>query len=62
MHDSCGMANKSWKDKRPIILLSTHALPIDMLKEPESYVPRRNGAIRKLVHTSSMGRCMWPIN
>ena len=37
-----------------VILLSIHALPIDMPKERKSYVPRRNGAIQKLVHTSSM--------
>ena len=51
MHDSQGMASVNWKDKRPMILLSTHVLLLDM---PKSYVPRRNGAIRELVHTSTM--------
>ena len=32
-----------------IILLSTHALPIDMLRDLKSYVSGRNGAICELV-------------
>ena len=54
MHDFRGMGSMNWKNKRPMILLSTHALPIDMPGEPESYVFRRNGAIQVLVHTSPM--------
>ena len=48
------MASVSWKDKRLVILLFTHALPIDMLGEPKSYVPMRNDAMLELLHTTPM--------
>ena len=45
---------KLLKDKRPIILLSLHTLLNDMPRDLQSYVPRKNGAIRELVPTSPM--------
>ena len=52
MHESRSMACISWKDKRPVILLSIHATPIDVSGAPCSIVLRRNGAIREEVRTS----------
>jgi hypothetical protein len=52
MHDSHGMATVIWKDKRAVVLLSTHALPIDFPCQPRTCVPRRNGALWELVGTS----------
>jgi hypothetical protein len=43
-----------WKDKCPILLLSTHALPIGFPCVPLHKVPRRNGAVREMVPTSPM--------
>jgi hypothetical protein len=55
MHASKGVASVMWKDKRPVILISTHAVPVqppcthpDLLVK----VPRRNGAVRDAIHTS----------
>ena len=54
MHEFHGMASVSWKDKRPVILLSTHVVLIDMFGDSESYMTRRNGAIHDLMRTSPM--------
>jgi hypothetical protein len=54
MHDSRGMSCVMWKDKCPVLLLSTHALPIGFPCVPVDKVPRRNGAVREMVPTSPM--------
>ena len=43
-----------WKDKYPILLVSTHANPIGFPSLPRDEVPRRNGAIREKIPTSPM--------
>jgi hypothetical protein len=43
-----------WKDKCPVLLISTHALPIGFPCVPVDKVPRRNGTIREMVLTSPM--------
>jgi hypothetical protein len=55
MHASKGLTCVMWKDKRPVILISTHLVPVqppcihlDLLAK----VPRRNGAVRDAIHTS----------
>ena len=35
MHDSQGMASVNWKNKSPMILLSTYALPLTCLESPK---------------------------
>ena len=41
-----------WKDKCPVLLLSTHAIPIGFPYVPMAKVPRRNGAVRDKIPTS----------
>jgi hypothetical protein len=41
-----------WKDNRPVLLISTHAIPIGFPCMPVDMVPRRHGAIREKVPTS----------
>jgi hypothetical protein len=57
MHASKDIACAMWKDKRLVLLISTHAVPVqppcthpDLLMK----VPRRNGAVREAIHTSPM--------
>ena len=55
MHSSRGLSSVVWKNKRPVLLLSTHAPPIQPpCLHPKLLVtmPRRNGAIREAIHTS----------
>ena len=55
MYESHDLASVSWKDKRLVILISSHAMPIDDLEsEKQSYVLRKNGANCELVPTSPM--------
>jgi hypothetical protein len=44
-----------WKDKKPVLLISTNAVPVQPpCTHPNllANVPHRNGAVRKAVHTS----------
>jgi hypothetical protein len=43
-----------WKDKCPVLLISIHANPIGFPCMPRDEVPRRNGAVRENIPTSSM--------
>ena len=43
-----------WKDKCPVLLISTHAMPIEYPCVPRDEVPRCNGAIRESIETSPM--------
>jgi hypothetical protein len=55
MHASKGVACAMWKDKRPVLLISTNAVPVQPpCTHPDllTNVPRRNGAVREAVHTS----------
>ena len=52
MHTSRKIACVIWKDKKPVILLSTHALPRVTPGLSKVTVPRRNGAIRDNITTS----------
>lgn len=52
MHNSREIACVMWKDKRPVLLISTHALPIGFPCVPVPTVPRRNGARRDPIQTS----------
>ena len=49
MHESCGISSVIWKDKKAVVLLSTHALSIEFPCMPVTTVPRRNGAIKENV-------------
>jgi hypothetical protein len=54
MHKSCQIASVLWKDKKPVLLLSTHANSIGY---PCMLVPtilRRNGTVREDIMTSPM--------
>jgi hypothetical protein len=52
MHETRKMACVLWKDKKPVLLLSTHAIPIGYPCMPVPTVPRRNGAERENIMTS----------
>jgi hypothetical protein len=52
MHDSGTISCVMWKDKKPVLLLSTHSVPIQAPCEKVVTVPRRNGAVRELIQTS----------
>jgi hypothetical protein len=54
MHQSHHMAVVVWKDKKPVLLLSTHAIPIGYPCMPVPTEPRRNGAEREDIMTSPM--------
>jgi hypothetical protein len=54
MHDSREISTVMWKDKCPVLLISTHAMPIGYPYVPRDEVPRHNGAIREFVGTSPM--------
>jgi hypothetical protein len=53
MHDDCKMSSVMWKDKKPVLLISTHARPVAFPCEIVE-VPRRVGAVRKKIKTSPM--------
>jgi hypothetical protein len=52
MHESRSISCVMWKDKRPVLLLSTHAIPIGFPCVPMAEVPRRNGAVKDKIPTS----------
>jgi hypothetical protein len=52
MHGSGGLSCVMWIDKCPVLLISTHALPIGFPCMPLDTVPWRNGAVREIVPTS----------
>jgi hypothetical protein len=53
VHESRSMSSIMWKDKRHILLLSTHAKPVQFPYEfPVVMVPRRNGVVRVEIQTS----------
>jgi hypothetical protein len=54
MHESWKMACFVWKNKKPVLFLSTHAIFIEYPYMPISTVPRRNRAEREKIMTSSM--------
>jgi hypothetical protein len=54
IHASRRLSCVMWKDKCPVLLISTHALPIGFPCMRVDKVPRRNGAVREMVLTSPM--------
>jgi hypothetical protein len=52
MHESRNTSCMMWKDKCPILLISTHTKPVGFPCVPQDEVPRRNGAVRKNIPTS----------
>ena len=52
MHEDRVISCVMWKDKCPVLLLSTHATPIWARCEVRNTVPRRCGAIWEEVFTS----------
>jgi hypothetical protein len=54
MHETRGISSIVWKDKRPVLLLSTYAMPIGYPCVKVDTVPHQNGAIREDVMTSPM--------
>jgi hypothetical protein len=54
MHESWGLACVLWKDKKPVLLLSTHAIPIGYPCMPIPTVPCKNGAERENIMLSPM--------
>jgi hypothetical protein len=54
MHDSRFISCIMWKDKCPVLLISTHVNPIGFLCMPRDEVPRRNGAMKERIPTFPM--------
>jgi hypothetical protein len=54
MHESRSMSSVLWKDKKPVLLLSTNAISIGFPCVPVDTVPRPNGAVREAIPTSPM--------
>jgi hypothetical protein len=52
MHDSRGISCVMWKDKCPVLLISSHAIPIGYPCVPVDTVPRRHGVVREKIPTS----------
>jgi hypothetical protein len=52
MHESRGISCVMWKDKCPVLLISSNAIPIGYPCKPMDTVPRRHGAIREQIQTS----------
>jgi hypothetical protein len=52
IYETKRMACILWKDKKPVLLLSTHAIPICYLCMLVPTVPRRNGTEREKIMTS----------
>ena len=53
MHESRTISCVLWKDKKPILLLSTHNMPIQApCERPLVSIPRRRGAMREMILTS----------
>jgi hypothetical protein len=52
MHDSQTIASVTWRDKKTVRLLSTHARPVVVEGEERPTVPCRKGAIREAIPTS----------
>jgi hypothetical protein len=52
MHESQKVSCVVWKDKKSVLLLSTHAKPVPSEAEEIPTVPRRNGAERPDIKTS----------
>jgi hypothetical protein len=48
------MSSVLWKDKKPVLLLSTSAILIGFPCVPVDMVPRRNGTVREAIPTSPM--------
>ena len=54
MHESQGICCVLWKDKKPVLLISTHLTPILAPFYVVDTVPRRRDAIREFIPTSPM--------
>jgi hypothetical protein len=54
MHQSRQMAFIVWKNKKPILLLSTHTIPVGFSCMLMLMAPRKNGVVRKNIMTSRM--------
>jgi hypothetical protein len=54
MHEGCGLSSVLWKDKRPMLLLSTSATPIGFPCVPVDVVSRRSGSTREMIISNPM--------
>jgi hypothetical protein len=53
MHRSRSISCVMWKDKKPVLPISTHARPIQLpCEKPITTIPRCNGAVRENIQTS----------
>jgi hypothetical protein len=48
------MSSVLWKDKKPVLLLSTSTIPTGFPYVSVDTVPRRNGAVHEAIPTSPM--------
>ena len=54
MHSSHAISCVVWRDKKPVLLISTHVVPIQppcLHLDSLTIVPRRNGPVRDIIHT-----------
>lgn len=54
MHGSRGLSCVMWKDKCPLLLISTHALRVGFPCMPMDTIIQNNGAVREVVPNSPM--------
>jgi hypothetical protein len=54
MYESRSMSSILWKDKKPVLVLSTNTTPISFPCVPVDTVPQRNGMVHEAIPTSSM--------
>jgi hypothetical protein len=57
MHSSHAISCVVWVDTKPVLLISTHAIPIQppcLHLDSLTTMPRRNGPVRDTIHTSPM--------
>ena len=55
MHESRQLSAIMWKDKKPVVIISSHAVPIQFpYQYPIVSIPRRNGSIHEEILTSPM--------
>ena len=53
MHESRQLSAIMWKDKKPVVIISSHAVPIQFpCQYPVVSVPRRNGSIHEEIQIS----------
>ena len=54
MHSFCRISSVMWEDKKVVLLVSSHALPVDPPNVPRTVVPQRSGPNQEFLPSSLM--------